>query len=90
MMRQIWPERIQGHLGAAAESGYVAFDIAFYNGTDNANVAISSSFMIVTDLYGSVRRCFRARRRSFSPPAPFPRARLPGARDRACFTGRPT
>ena len=54
---QIWPERIKGEVGPAALEGYVAFNLAYYNGTDtattsNGELSTTSSFLIVTDLYG--------------------------------------
>ena len=48
---QIWPSRVQGELGSDAMGGYVAFNIAYYNGT-HGNDQVVSSFLIVTDLYG--------------------------------------
>ena len=42
-------------LGADAEGGYVAFNVAYDNGTTSADNQYTSSFLIVTDLYGPRR-----------------------------------
>ena len=49
---QVWPSRVRGALGADAEGGYVAFNVAYDNGTTSADNQYTSSFLIVTDLYG--------------------------------------
>ena len=54
---QVWPRRVAGDAGAAAEGGFFALEIVYRNGTTADGCAReAAAYLVVTDLYGTRMR----------------------------------